>query len=348
MIKTLPDGSIDMRLLEIADIVDISLLQKFQDNFALGMDCASVTVDRNGNPVTRPSSYTKFCTNFVHNSRIGDSRCAASHNRMGEQAARTGKPFVGPCHAGLIDFAAPIIISGELIGTVLGGQILSDKPKEDVYRRVAKEIDVDETGLVSAVSQVKISTMKNINAAAEVLFIVVNTLAENGYTRLKLESVAKKLADKFVEMSATLEELASSAVSITEQQQELNSEISQVKTNTDEINQVLKDITKIALNTKLLGFNASIEAAHAGEAGRGFAVVAEEIQTLSENSRQTANHIMELTEQIKSSINSTVSNSQNTLYTTQEQSAAMEQVSAAVQEIVGLADELDNMMKAKK
>jgi len=48
MIKLLQDGTIDMKALEIGDIVDVSMLQKFQDNFAIGMDCASVTVDRNG------------------------------------------------------------------------------------------------------------------------------------------------------------------------------------------------------------------------------------------------------------------------------------------------------------
>lgn len=346
MITLLPDGGIDMKLLEISDIVNISLLQKFQDNFAIGMNCASVTVDREGTPITKPSSYTRFCDGFVHKSKIGDGRCAISHNRMGEQAARTGRPFVGPCHAGLIDFAAPIIINHELIGTVLGGQILSQKPKEELYRNIAHEIDTSESGLVAAANEITVTNMKNINAAAEVLFIVVNTLAENGYARVKLEVVAKKLANKFMEMSATLEELAASAASITDLQQELNQEIAQVGKYTEEINQVLKSIAQIATNTKILGFNASIEAARAGEVGSGFAVVAKEIQNLSESSKQTASHIMDLTDQIKKSIDSTVTHSKTTLYTTEEQSRAMEEVSSAVQEMVCLADELNNMMRS--
>jgi ligand-binding sensor protein len=236
MVELLQDGSINMKVLEIGDIVDISTLQRFQDNFAIGMDCASVTVDRSGEPVTRPSSYTGFCAGFVHKSKIGDDRCAASHNRMGQEAARTGRPFVGPCHAGLIDFAAPIIINNELIGTVLGGQILSEKPKEDYYRGVAREIGTDDNGLVDAVNKVKIADMKNINAAAEVLFIVVNTLAENGFAKLKLGTVAKRLSERFINISATLEELAASAQNITEQQKGLNQEITQVEKHTEEIN----------------------------------------------------------------------------------------------------------------
>ena len=126
MIKMLDNNELDMNALEIKDIIDIKLLQKFQDDFAFAMNCASVTVDKHGNPVTNPSSYTRFCDNFVHSTKKGDDRCAASHKRMGEEATRTGKPFIGACHAGLVDFAAPIIVEGKLVGTVLGGKMLTD------------------------------------------------------------------------------------------------------------------------------------------------------------------------------------------------------------------------------
>lgn len=346
MIKLLDDGNIDMNLLEISDVVDISQLQKFQDNFAIGMNCASVTVDRKGNPVTKPSSYTRFCNEFVNKSRIGQQRCADSHHRMGVEAARTGRPYIGQCHAGLIDFAAPIIINNELLGTVLGGQILNKEPQADSFRKVAQEIATSENGLVDAANNITIAQTKNINAAAEVLFIVVNSLAKNGFTRIKLEAIARQLANKFVEISATLEELATSAQSVTEQQQKLNHEISQVGKFNEEINKILKSINKMATNTKILGINSSVEAAHAGQAGKGFAVVAREIQALSEYSKEIANQIMQLTGQIKSSIDSTINHSLIALDTTQAQSREVEEVAITVQKIVHLADELDNMMRS--
>ena len=50
------------------------------------------------------------------------------------------------CHAGLIDFAAPIILDGRHVGTILGGQILTETPESDKYRRVARGIGVDVDG----------------------------------------------------------------------------------------------------------------------------------------------------------------------------------------------------------
>ena len=47
---------------------------------------------------------------------------------------------------------------------------------------------------------------------------------------------------------------------------------------------------------------SSIEAARAGEAGKGFAVVADEIRQLADNSRNTANSIQEISEEVVSSV----------------------------------------------
>ncbi|BBF43442.1 methyl-accepting chemotaxis protein [Lachnospiraceae bacterium KM106-2] len=62
----------------------------------------------------------------------------------------------------------------------------------------------------------------------------------------------------------------------------------------DNIQNILSEITSIAEQTNLLSLNASIEAARAGEQGQGFAVVANEIRSLSEGSKNAADHIQEI------------------------------------------------------
>ena len=200
------NGNIDIDLLEIKDVIDIGLLQRFQDNFAESMDIASVTVDKNGNPVTHPSSYTSFCKDFVHSTTIGDEKCAECHRKGGEEATRTGKPYIYTCHAGLIDFAAPILIQDKQIGTILGGQVLIKNPEQLNYIQVAKEIGVDQIKFVESVKKIKVITEKNVTSAAEVLFIVANALSQIGYEELKLERISESLEIEVQNKNLLLEE----------------------------------------------------------------------------------------------------------------------------------------------
>lgn len=335
--------TIDLSKIKVTDVINLEMLQKFQDNFAEGMDIASVTVDINGTPVTKPSSYTQFCEAFTHSTTVGDNRCAESHRKGGEEAVRTGRPYIYTCHAGLIDFAAPIMVNGVQIGTILGGQVLTKKPDEPRYRQTAKEIGVDEDGYVSAVNKVKVTEEKNIRAAAEVLFIVANALSQIGYQQLRLGSMSGELTESFSQISATMEELSSTSVTVTENQQTLNSEILNVQKISEQINTILDSIKSIADETKMLGLNAAIEAARAGEAGRGFGVVATEIRTLSQNSKETAMKIMNLTSEIQASVKKTLDISNSTLSNTEQQSAAIEETNASVEELLGLTMELNKL-----
>ncbi|GKX64967.1 PocR ligand-binding domain-containing protein [Inconstantimicrobium mannanitabidum] len=345
MISIREDNTVDLEKLEIKDVIDIELLQRFQDNFAIGINCASVTVDAKGQPVTKPSSYTNYCLNLVQSTQKGSDRCAASHHRMGEEAARLGKPYVGLCHAGLVDFAAPIIVEGKLLGTVLGGQMHTEEVDRQSFIEIANEIDVDSKVMADAAEEVGRTHMENIEAAADVLFAIVNSFAKNGYNEIKLKTLSKRLSNNFMQVSASIEELSASAADISSQQEQLNEAISEVGAITDQINSILDAIKNIANQTKMLGLNASIEAARAGEVGKGFAVVASEIKKLSENSKETANEIAKLTNTIQESVKSTMKNSQTTLETTKEQSKAMEEVNMNIQDSVHIADQLDNIVE---
>jgi ligand-binding sensor protein len=338
---------IDVSKIHIKDVIDIELLQRFQDNFAESMDLASVTVDMNGEPVTNPSSYTSFCINYTHATKIGDDRCAQSHKQGGEEAARTGKPYIYKCHAGLIDFAAPIIVGGRQIATILGGQILTSKPEENGFRTTAREIGVNEDKYVEAANKVKISTEKNIKAAAEVLFIVANSLSQIGYQKLKIKTMSNDLVKSFSEISTTMEELAASSATVNGNQETLNQEIVNVKNVSGQINVILDSIKSIADQTKMLGLNAAIEAARAGEAGKGFGVVATEIRTLSESSKVTATQIVKLTADIQRSVQKTLEISESTMENAEQQSAAMDEIAVSVTNLLELNNELNIMANEK-
>jgi iron only hydrogenase large subunit-like protein len=86
--------------------------------------------------------------------------------------------------------------------------------------------------------------------------------------------------------------------------------ITDVATQSDVLIQACKVIGDIADETNILGMNAAIEAAHAGEAiGKGFAVVAGEIRHLADNSGHQALEIEKSLKSIKRLIDSSTESS---------------------------------------
>lgn len=79
--------------------------------------------------------------------------------------------------------------------------------------------------------------------------------------------------------------------------------ITEVSTALRQVADASEIINKIAFQTRIVAFNASVEAVRAGDAGRGFGVVAQAVKDLAqqvgESSRQIASVIDELTERVR-------------------------------------------------
>lgn len=341
MLKNLSNGELDIASLEIADVIDIKTMSKFLDNFALCMGMGCGAVDLNGNMIDNGHSFASFCMDLTHSTKIGQSRCAECSRLGGETASRTRRKYVYKCHTGLIDFAVPIMIEDRQIGSVIGGQILTSAPDEVQFRKTAREIGVNEDDYIEAVKKVEITTQKKIDAAAELLFIVANSFSNQGYEQLKLKVMLQALLDNFSNISAKLEELSASSVNVSNNQYTLNKEINGVKQISVEINSILHSIERIANETTILGINASIEAARAGDVGKGFGVVATEIGILSNNSKDTAQKISELTAKIQKSVDKTIASSNSTLENAEQQSAAIEEVNASLNNLRIMAEKLN-------
>ena len=114
-----------------------------------------------------------------------------------------------------------------------------------------------------------------------------------------------KTAAKNLDELSVISETTKSSVLLVQNQ------TNQTNDSAQEIREATELITDIANQTNLLSLNASIEAARAGENGRGFAVVADEIRNLSEQSRESAEHIVEI-------VNTLIANSNTSVNTMNE------------------------------
>ena len=164
-------------------------------------------------------------------------------------------------------------------------------------------------------------------------------------TAAALREMADNLENGLSSISSAIEELAASATEINTNEQSLNENINEITNISEQINEVSAFIKEIADETKMLGLNAAIEAARAGDAGRGFGVVAEEIRKLSDQSKSTVPKIQGLTDNIRLKVNEASDKSQGSLASSEEQAAATEEITANIEEITALSEELVKISK---
>lgn len=143
--------------LDLRALIDSAELQKIQDEFASATGLGAITVDALGVPVTHASHFTSLCTLLRRDPKVR-ARCMTCDAHGGLQAAIEKRPVVYQCHAGLVDFAVPIISGDHYLGALLAGQFLlrdgSGMPDlQDLQQELglpeSSRYVFDEVGLIS-------------------------------------------------------------------------------------------------------------------------------------------------------------------------------------------------------
>lgn len=195
----------------------------------------------------------------------------------------------------------------------------------------------DESGKVkdSTVEQ-SAAIQESVSALSEMSSMIAQT-GQN--IKLSLETSQGAL-EKSTEGKQIMDRMSHSMTSI----QKANDQLQEISKVIENISSKTAIINDIVFKTQLLSFNASIEAARAGQHGRGFAVVAEEVGNLAELSGQAAKDIELLLEDSQRKVRETLEMiqgrvadgnkvSQNAMQAFNEISKNIEEINAQVRSI---------------
>lgn len=167
----------------LTQIIDLKALQDFQDKFSKLTNLATITVDIDGKPVTKPTNFSPFC-NIIRSTKEGLKRCMKCDCQYSTISSQNEFPIIYNCHAGLTDLSAPIVVNDNYLGYILCGQVFTriDMKISNAVNthKLSKELNIDESKLIESLNMVVSMSLDKIKAMADFLHFFSNLVAKMG------------------------------------------------------------------------------------------------------------------------------------------------------------------------
>ncbi|RXJ00238.1 methyl-accepting chemotaxis protein [Anaerobacillus alkaliphilus] len=157
----------------------------------------------------------------------------------------------------------------------------------------------------------------------------------------KLMEISDAMVLSLAQANEGVSKIAAGAEGLADVSETLLSQSKNAKEYVKDTDDVLKFIKRIADQTNLLGLNASIEAARAGNMGRGFGVVAEEIRKLSHETVASTEKIRTTLTNIQKSMDEITASIEKVVAVGKEQASSTDEISLFIDEIEKMSKQLN-------
>lgn len=157
--------------------------------------------------------------------------------------------------------------------------------------------------------------------------------------------VAENFAATSEQITASTHELEASSENLQKYVQTLNESQTEMLKQVESSSKILDLINSISRNTRILGFNAGIEAARAGDAGKGFSVVAKEITKLADQSAESVNEIRKLLEALYLKVQSIEKVVEDATVISVKQTHSTSEILQALQGLSTVAVQIEDLAK---
>jgi two-component system response regulator YesN len=222
----------------IEDIVDMRLMERILGTFSKATGLRVYIIDQAGEMIVKPIDATGMSSFCQQVQKVGRPRCRRCYARAGKEAAKYGEPYIFRCHAGLVLWAAPLMVEGEHAATIICGQVLMWEPEDFFWEEIeeyTRPLGLDSRSLMETAGELAVISADRVQAVAEMLFETTNHILRTGIASLyQLQEIAahqalinEEMQGRKLEQSMQRLDASSSLMNFLKKEQELSVKVRQ-------------------------------------------------------------------------------------------------------------------------
>lgn len=180
---------------------DKKVLKHILSSFSKATGLRATIIDLQGETVCAPDDFkmTDYCWQ-VQSTSLGCFKCKRSYCLAGKDSMKYNGPYIFRCHAGLVCWAAPVVVAGQQIASIICGQVLMWEPEDFFWEEIeitTRGLQIDLGRLISAAKKLDVVSAQSVQGASELLYLVSNELASMS-GRLLVHKSALRVRDEML------------------------------------------------------------------------------------------------------------------------------------------------------
>lgn len=165
-----------------SDLVDVIEFEELLQSVykATGIPNALVGID---GEIISQIGWIDDCSLFHRFNKQSNSQCQESNISL-IKSVSNGKITRNLCKNGLFEYSTPIVVEGEVLATLFLGQVLTEAPNMEFFKKQAQKFNYDEIKYLKAISSVPIVTKEQMESTMDCVIKMAQILVKTSLSKL--------------------------------------------------------------------------------------------------------------------------------------------------------------------
>lgn len=173
------------------DLVDVVAFSKVLDDFFEATGIPNGVLSNDGEIISQ-SGWMSACKQFHRQNPKSKDNCLRSDKTLASNL-KEGQIVSSFCKNGLIDYATPIVIEGQILATIILGQVLEEAPNLEYFEKQAKKFNYDKDTYIKSIKEVPIVSKEKMEALMRCMVNIAQILAQTSLSKLQHTVLEKDL-----------------------------------------------------------------------------------------------------------------------------------------------------------